>query len=361
MIKKNKVFLAMIILLLALLCIGWEISLPYRTPVLVIGTQEIFSDEWQEFLQQQKSAVTVYYTQNYGCTVFDDAFWSTEYDGQTPLDCARNRALDTLIDNCVVLRAAQERDLIENIDLRTLKKEWKGFNKQRESSVSMNSVMYGPIEYSFENYYRHLISNLRNSLEENLIDEDPLIEEAAQEFYGENLNQFTTSGNTHVSGLLVEGSHASAYQLIQEAQRAIREGMSFENACTRYATSGEEERFQFTSLSQKADIHGLSTIYAACSQLEIGEISEIIETQQGYYLLKITEKDKEQVMAYEEVKNRIRDILATEKLEYYEKNAIWSAFATDSIDIVHTVFNRFCRRRCSYKRDRLLCRCRGWR
>lgn len=64
----------MIILLLALLCIGWEISLPYRTPVLVIGTQEIFSDEWQEFLQQQKSAVTVYYTQNYGCTVFDDAF-----------------------------------------------------------------------------------------------------------------------------------------------------------------------------------------------------------------------------------------------------------------------------------------------
>ena len=52
----------MIILLLALLCIGWEISLPYRTPVLVIGTQEIFSDEWQEFLQQQKSAVTVYYT-----------------------------------------------------------------------------------------------------------------------------------------------------------------------------------------------------------------------------------------------------------------------------------------------------------
>ena len=296
MIKKNKVFLAMIILLLALLCIGWEISLPYRTPVLVIGTQEIFSDEWQEFLQQQKSAVTVYYTQNYGCTVFDDAFWSTEYDGQTPLDCARNRALDTLIDNCVVLRAAQERDLIENIDLRTLKKEWKGFNKQRESSVSMNSVMY---------------------LEENLIDEDPLIEEAAQEFYGENLNQFTTSGNTHVSGLLVEGSHASAYQLIQEAQRAIREGMSFENACTRYATSGEEERFQFTSLSQKADIHGLSTIYAACSQLEIGEISEIIETQQGYYLLKITEKDKEQVMAYEEVKNRIRDILATEKLELY--------------------------------------------
>lgn len=224
MIKKNKVFLAMIILLLALLCIGWEISLPYRTPVLVIGTQEIFSDEWQEFLQQQKSAVTVYYTQNYGCTVFDDAFWSTEYDGQTPLDCARNRALDTLIDNCVVLRAAQERDLIENIDLRTLKKEWKGFNKQRESSVSMNSVMYGPIEYSFENYYRHLISNLRNSLEENLIDEDPLIEEAAQEFYGENLNQFTTSGNTHVSGLLVEGSHASAFASLCGTKFKSRKG-----------------------------------------------------------------------------------------------------------------------------------------
>ena len=65
------------------------------------------------------------------------------------------------------------------------------------------------------------------------------------------------------------------------AQELFERGLSFENACTRYATSGEEERFQFTSLSQKADIHGLSTIYAACSQLEIGEISEIIERNKG--------------------------------------------------------------------------------
>ena len=47
----------------------------------------------------------------------------------------------------------------------------------------------------------------------------------------------------------------------------------------------------------------------------MGEISEVIETQQGMYLLEITRRDEVQVMEYEEVKNRIRDILAAEYLD----------------------------------------------
>lgn len=310
--KKKILIIGSIVFILFF---GWFLSRSYQTPVITVGTQNIFADEWKEFLQQQKSAATVYYTENYGCTTFDNSFWTTEYNGQTPLDYARNRALDELIDGCIVLEEAQKEGLIENIDLRTLKKEWKGFNDQRQSSVSQNGVVYGPVEYSFENYYRHLISNLRNFLGEKLIQEDPEAETRAKNFYHENLDMFTTVGDIHASALLIEGEKDESYRLAQQAKEAIEKGMSFEQACKQYATCGEAQFFEFTSLTQKADLHGLSEVYAACSQLQMGEISEVIETQQGMYLLEITRRDEVQVMEYEEVKNRIRDILAAEYLD----------------------------------------------
>ena len=128
--KKKILIIGSIVFILFF---GWFLSRSYQTPVITVGTQNIFADEWKEFLQQQKSAATVYYTENYGCTTFDNSFWTTEYNGQTPFDYARNRALDELIDGCIVLEEAQKEGLIENMDLRTLKKEWKGFNDQRQS------------------------------------------------------------------------------------------------------------------------------------------------------------------------------------------------------------------------------------
>ena len=41
----------------------------------------------------------------------------------------------------------------------------------------------------------------------------------------------------------------------------------------------------------------------------------IVKTQQGYYLLQVIHKSEEQIYDFEEVQNRILDILAAEKVE----------------------------------------------
>lgn len=316
--KAWKYALVASISLLGLICFAWTAFRPYCIPVLKIADQPVFADEWRSFLQQQKSAATVYYTKNYGCTTFDEQYWRTEYDGRTPLDYARKLALDALIDDCMILQEARDKSLIDAIDLRTLKKEWQAFNEQRQSAAE-NGVIYGPLQYSFENYYRHLISNLRNSLGELLTTNTPFTETELQGFYQKNRAMFTNAGDMQAVGLRIEGDEVAAYDLMLQAKQDISNGMSFEEACARYAASGEPEPFEFTFLNEKATMHGQSEIYTACSSTGEGELSDIVQTQQGCYLFLITQKNKEQVLNYEEVKNRIRDILAAEKLEVHLK------------------------------------------
>ena len=61
---------------------------------------------------------------------------------------------------------------------------------------------------------------------------------------------FTTVGDIHASALLIEGEKDESYRLAQQAKEAIEKGMSFEQACKQYATCGEAQFFEFTSLTQ---------------------------------------------------------------------------------------------------------------
>lgn len=316
-VRKSNVTLILIITagVLITLCFVWLRVLKARTPVVKINDQNVLAEEWKGFLQEQKSATTVYFTQNYGCTDFGEEFWETKYDGITPHEYAVQRALDALITDAMVLQEASDRALIASIDLETIKEEWRRFNTDRQNTMEENGVIYGPAEYSFTNYYRHLISNLRNLIAEEIISEGSITEEELRQFYNKNHSLFSYMGEMQVQGLLVSADTEDAYEAILSAKEAIKSGMDFTDACTVYASSKEPTEFTFTSLSQKADLHGESEVLAACSSLDAGEVSEIVKTQQGYYLLQVIHKSEEQIYDFEEVQNRILDILAAEKVE----------------------------------------------
>ena len=57
-----------------------------------VDEHPITMEEFNYFLSQQKSSVCQSYSQLYGITSFDSAFWNSEYGDSTPLDSARASA-----------------------------------------------------------------------------------------------------------------------------------------------------------------------------------------------------------------------------------------------------------------------------
>ena len=63
-----------------------------------VDEHPITMEEFNYFLSQQKSSVCQSYSQLYGITSFDSAFWNSEYGDSTPLDSARASAKEACLE-----------------------------------------------------------------------------------------------------------------------------------------------------------------------------------------------------------------------------------------------------------------------
>ncbi|KJU72893.1 hypothetical protein [Clostridium baratii] len=66
---------------------------------------------------------------------------------------------------------AKENDLIEKIDYKSIKKDFDKENKRRSGDKSNNKVVYGNINFTFDEYYQYINSNLAIQLRKKLIDD----------------------------------------------------------------------------------------------------------------------------------------------------------------------------------------------
>lgn len=114
-----------------------------------IDEHPITMEEFNYFLSQQKSSVCQSYSQLYGITSFDSAFWNNEYGDSTPLDSARASAKEACLEAYATQMLAEKTTSAEFLSFSQLKENAENFNTARKESTSNGGIVYGPIEYSF--------------------------------------------------------------------------------------------------------------------------------------------------------------------------------------------------------------------
>ena len=129
-----------------------------------IDEHPITMEEFNYFLSQQKSSVCQSYSQLYGITSFDSAFWNNEYGDSTPLDSARASAKEACLEAYATQMLAEKTTSAEFLSFSQLKENAENFNTARKESTSNGGIVYGPIEYSFDSYYHRYLSQLENDI-----------------------------------------------------------------------------------------------------------------------------------------------------------------------------------------------------
>lgn len=158
--------------------------------LLTVDGYGVTEEEFVQFLADQKAITTNYFWTNYQRQGSPD-YWSTEVDGQTPLDYAKRRALEALVKSKTEFILAAERDILAYKDYDGLMTNMEAENADRAKKLENGEVFYGLTEFTPFTYYQYLNTNLRSELEQSQQKLSKPTEADLRRVYDENLESFT--------------------------------------------------------------------------------------------------------------------------------------------------------------------------
>lgn len=150
---------------------------------------------------------------------------------------------------------------------------------------------------------QYAISKILQSV--NITDED------LEEFYEDHKDFYKKEETITASHILVD-TKEKADEILKE----ISEGLSFGEAAKKYSTCPSKD--MDGSLGEFGKGRMVPEFEEAAFELEIDEISEPVETQFGYHIIKITDKARAGISSFDEVKPQImQQVTAMKQQEAY--------------------------------------------
>lgn len=102
-------------------------------------------------------------------------FWEKKYNGQTPVEILRQKALDTLMVFKVQERLLKERNLWPYSRYTELISDLEKTNDEREKAAKQGATIYGPVNYTERSFFDYKFGNAVIRLKEKLVEEGELV------------------------------------------------------------------------------------------------------------------------------------------------------------------------------------------
>jgi len=149
-------------------------------------------------------------------------------------------------------------------------------------------------------------------IEREILDKVDVNDEEVSEYYEENKVSFTEKEQIHLYNILLE-SEEEAQDILEQ----LKAGGDFSEIAKEKSTGPSAAQGGDLGYLTKGTI--IPEIEEVVFALEVEELSEVVKTDFGFHILKITEKKPETVKALEEVKEEIiQTLLPTKQKEAFD-------------------------------------------
>ncbi len=150
-------------------------------------------------------------------------------------------------------------------------------------------------------------------------------------YYNKNTDQFTSPEEVRISQLLFPSDEKDTETVREEAtqiRNQIEDANDFVNMAKQLSEGQEESQNGDLGFFKRGEL--LKDIEDVAFSLEVGEISPVIETDRGFYIIHVTDKKPAKKIPFEEISTDLRQQLwsqkAAKKMDEYIKELRESSY-----------------------------------
>lgn len=310
----KKIFTFILCLMMTISLVGCSAD---KKAVAIVNGQNITLENYQKLLYLNKSSMESYYGSD---------IWSKKMeDGKTYSDTLKEMVLQTMIGSEVIYQQA-EKDKVIPTD-KQVQDQINSFNEStKNNSEYQEQLKKMGINEDFLKF--QFTRDLANTNLQKKFEEDTKISETEmKKYYEDNKKSFYTDTVTASHILLKtqdsEGKELSAEKKkeakkkAEEALAKVKSGEDFAKVAKKYSQDSSASKGGELGTFGRGQM--VSEFEKAAFNMKKGEISDIVETEYGYHIIKVTGRvDKQET--YNDVKDKIKTTLAGQKYtEYVEK------------------------------------------
>ncbi|MGM0445986.1 MAG: peptidyl-prolyl cis-trans isomerase [Bacillota bacterium] len=277
--------------------------------VAEVNGDSVTANELEQFAQTQQLVMQISQVDQ----SFAQLLFSSD-PGQNLLKEYRKVKLDELINQKLLSQAAQE----SNVEVTQEEKD-QYFNQQVEQIKEENDLSQEEFEdvleqqgiSSVEEYKERFLENsnilVDKFLQSEVYSDINISKEEAKSYYENNKEEFEQPKRVDISHILVEDAETA-----EELKTKIENGEDFatvaENNSIDEQSASKGGRLGFIEKGQV-----IPEFEEAAFDLKVGEISDVIQTQNGYHILTVNDVEEASQKSFEEVRDQIEETLTNQK------------------------------------------------
>ncbi len=231
---------------------------------------------------------------------------------------AQSAATEQLISAELLYQAGQKmeiKDLDKQVQEKIAQNKAK-FPSTEEFDKAMKSLEMG--QKDMEEFTRKDIV-INNLIEKNIISKITVPDADVKKFYDDNLEKFFQKGDSVKASHILIGvdekatpeERKKAKAKIEAIQKKIKAGEDFATLAKTDSTCPSKDQGGDLGVFTKGQM--VAPFEKAAFALKPGEVSDIVETQFGYHIIKLTEKNAASTEKFDDVKAKITEYLKNQQ------------------------------------------------
>ncbi len=237
--------------------------------------------------------------------------------------------INQLVSAELLYQAAQQieiKDIESQIDAKIAQGK-KRFSTDQEFEKSLKALDINPAELR-EYTRRDLV--ISNFIQQTIVSKTVVSDDESKKFYDQNIDKFKQDETVKASHILIgvdakatDADKKKAKEKADKLRKEIADGADFATVAKGNSTCPSSQQGGDLGFFGKGQM--VPAFEKAVFAMKKGDVSEVVETQFGYHIIKVTDKKSAVTVEYKDAKPRLDDYLKGQKV-----NEAVSAYLEDA-------------------------------